>query len=108
MTRSCGARHGFLHHRGKILLQILVAAGLLAGLTPALARTFGGYECTVDCSGHKAGYDWAEAGGNVMEADCEAILLRWPNGNSFYEGCLAYVDEPSRGSDQDDDGDDID
>jgi hypothetical protein len=92
----------------KILLQILVAAGLLAGLTPALARAFGGYECTVDCSGHKAGYDWAETGGNVTEADCEAILLRWPNRNSFYEGCLAYVEDPSRGSDQDDDGDDID
>jgi hypothetical protein len=56
----------------------------------------------------RTAYDWAETGGNVTEADCEAILLRWPNRNSFYEGCLAYVEEPSRGSDQDDDGDDID
>ena len=41
------------------------------------------------------------------EAKCEAILRRWPNRNSFYEGCLAYVEDPDRGSDQDDDGDDI-
>jgi hypothetical protein len=27
---------------------------------------------------------------------------------SFYEGCTVYVEDPSRGADQDDDGDDID
>jgi hypothetical protein len=52
MTLSCESWHGFLHDRGKIVFQILVAAGLLAGLMPALARTFADmrYECTVDCS----------------------------------------------------------
>jgi hypothetical protein len=91
-----------------IIRQILVTAALLIAVTPAVARTFGGYECTVDCSGHKAGYDWAETGGNVTEGECEAILLRGPNRSSFYEGCLVYVEDPYRGSDQDDDGDDID
>jgi len=26
----------------------------------AQGRTFGGYKCTLDCSGHSAGYEWAE------------------------------------------------
>ncbi|RWO75710.1 MAG: transcriptional regulator [Mesorhizobium sp.] len=31
---------------------------------PALAQqTFEGYDCTADCSGHEAGYDWAERNG---------------------------------------------
>jgi hypothetical protein len=30
-------------------------------------RTFGGYECTDNCSGHKAGYKWAEAKGITDE-----------------------------------------
>ena len=34
-------------------LCLLVAA-------PAFADDFKGYACTVDCSGHKAGYEWAE------------------------------------------------
>jgi hypothetical protein len=75
--------------------------------TPSLARSFGGYECTVDCSGHKAGYEWAEAKDISDEESCEAILRRWPNQNSFYEGCLAYVEDPARGADEDDDGDEI-
>jgi len=29
----------------------------------AAAALFGGYECTKDCSGHAAGYDWAEEHG---------------------------------------------
>lgn len=55
---------------------------------PAAARTFGDYECTDDCSGHKAGYEWAEARNIIDEPKCEAILRRWPNRNSFYEGVL--------------------
>jgi hypothetical protein len=82
---------------------------LLLAITPAAAaRTFGDYECTVDCSGHKAGYEWAEARGIVNEAECEPILRRSPNRTSFYEGCLVYVEDPDRGSDQDDEGEDID
>jgi hypothetical protein len=89
------------------MLKTLVVIILLVAITPAAARSFGGFECTVDCSGHKAGYEWAEDEGITDEAKCEAILRRWPNRNSFYEGCLAYVEDPDRGSDQDDDGDDI-
>jgi hypothetical protein len=90
------------------MLKMLVGLALLIAINPAAARTFGGYECTLDCSGHKAGYEWAEARDIGDEASCEAILRRWPNRNSFYEGCLAYVEDPGRGSDDDDDDDDDD
>jgi hypothetical protein len=74
--------------------RILIVGITLFAATPSIARTFGGYECTVDCSGHKAGYEWAEARGITDEAECAVILRRWPNRNSFYEGCLVYVDDP--------------
>lgn len=70
---------------------------------PADARTFGGYLCTVDCSGHAAGYLWAEQKNIDDEARC-------PSGpsQSFNEGCLAYVQDTNRGADEDDDGEPID
>lgn len=53
----------------------------------ALSQTFRGYDCTVDCSGHQAGYDWAERRG-IDDADgCSG------NSNSFIEGCRAYAEE---------------
>jgi hypothetical protein len=47
---------------------------------------FYGYECTDDCSGHEAGYDWAADRGISDLDDCGG------NSNSFIEGCQAYVD----------------
>jgi hypothetical protein len=49
--------------------------------------TFYGYNCTEDCSGHNAGYNWAEENGIYDEYDCDG------NSNSFNEGCMAYVEE---------------
>ena len=51
------------------------------------AETFHGYECTDDCSGHEAGYNWAEENDISDENDCDG------NSNSFNEGCRAYVEE---------------
>lgn len=48
---------------------------------------FGNYECTVDCSGHQAGYDWAEDNAIDDEDDCTG------NSQSFIEGCIQYVEE---------------
>lgn len=48
---------------------------------------FHGYECTDDCSGHEAGYNWAE------EKDIDDIDNCGGNSQSFIEGCQAYVDE---------------
>lgn len=85
----------------------LVGVTFVFAALPAAARTFGDNECTDDCSGHKAGYEWAEAREITDEMKCETILRRSPNRNSFYEGCLTYVEDPSRGADEDDDGNEI-
>lgn len=49
--------------------------------------TFRGYECTEDCSGHEAGYEWAEEKGIDDPEDCGG------NSGSFIEGCQAYAEE---------------
>jgi hypothetical protein len=48
---------------------------------------FNGYECTEDCSGHEAGYNWAEENGIYSEYDCGG------NSDPFIEGCISYVEE---------------
>jgi|YNPMSStandDraft_1061717.scaffolds.fasta_scaffold23882_2 hypothetical protein len=55
--------------------------------------TFHGYICTEDCSGHEAGYEWAEEHDITDPDDCGG------NSQSFIEGCQAYAEENS------DDGD---
>src|SRR6266404_5505527 len=54
-------------------------------------REFAGYECTVDCSGHEAGYKWAEEHGISDGDDCDRAGEH-SNSPSFAEGCHAYVD----------------
>lgn len=54
---------------------------------PAYAGDFKGYACTKDCSGHKAGYAWAQGKGLTDKSQCGG------RSNSFIEGCYAYVDE---------------
>jgi hypothetical protein len=72
---------------------------VFANFARAQDRTFGDFDCTEDCSGHAAGYSWAEKHSIDDESDC-------PQGNSqsFHEGCIAYSRDPSRGADEDDDG----
>ncbi|PBB39623.1 hypothetical protein [Mesorhizobium sp. WSM3868] len=90
------------------MIRILVAAGVftLAGsfAAPANAQeTFHGYDCTDDCSGHEAGYDWAARNNITDERDCEG------DSRSFNEGCQAYVDEQADDANRDghsDDGND--
>jgi hypothetical protein len=62
-------------------------------------RTFGDFDCTDDCSGHSAGFKWAEKHGVEGEENC-------PQGNSqsFHEGCVAYTRDPSLDPDSDDNG----
>lgn len=60
--------------------------------------TFHGYDCTQNCSGHEAGYEWAERKGIDDEDDCTG------KSNSFIEGCIAYVKEQNgEGEDSDED-----
>lgn len=50
---------------------------------------FNGYECTIDCSGHEAGYEWAEEHG-ITQDDVDNYS---GNSNSFMEGMQSYVNE---------------
>ncbi len=61
-------------------------------------RTFGGNLCTDDCSGHSAGYLWAEENQITDQNQCDG------NSNSFIEGCMTFAEDPYRGYDLDDDG----
>ena len=54
-------------------------------------KTFAGYDCTVDCSGHEAGYKWAEEHDISDGEDCDRAGER-SNSPSLAEGCHAYVD----------------
>ena len=47
---------------------------LMLGSTTTFAATFDGYECTDDCSGHQAGYEWAEEKGIYDENSCSTHL----------------------------------
>lgn len=49
-------------------------------------QTFDGNPCTVGCSGHKAGYDWAEENDITDPDDCGG------NSDSFIEGCESYAE----------------
>src|SRR5664280_1154297 len=85
-----------------------IAIICMFNVSESVARTFGDNECTNDCSGHKAGYEWAEAQGITDVSTCESILSRSPNSTSFSEGCKTFTEDPSRGADEDDDGEEID
>lgn len=77
---------------------IFIAAVVLG--TPASAQTFLGYPCTIDCSGHQAGYEWARQRSIASPYQCGG------NSRSFIEGCQAYVEQQDDDWDSDnDDGD---
>ena len=69
-------------------MRALITITILAlSLSQAMAQTFQGYPCTVDCSGHEAGYEWAQDKGINDPSDCGG------NSNSFSEGCQAWAEE---------------
>jgi hypothetical protein len=66
---------GYVSHRKADDAPELIQA---AGNRPS----FGSYDCTADCSGHKAGYDWADEQGIDDEDDCDNLST---NSDSFKE-----------------------
>jgi hypothetical protein len=50
-------------------------------------ESFDGNPCIGDCSGHEAGYQWAEENGIDDPDNCGG------NSNSFIEGCQSYAEE---------------
>lgn len=81
-------------------VMALMALGMFCTAAEA-QQTFGGYECTEDCSGHQAGYDWAREHNITDPDDCGG------DSQSFVEGCKVYTENPYRGSEYDDDGNEI-
>jgi len=79
---------------------LLVLPLLILSSIPSSAwaqTTFHGYDCTVDCSGHEAGYNWAEEHGITEPSECGG------NSQSFIEGCQAYAGEEGSNEDEDED-----
>ncbi len=50
-------------------------------------KTFDGYPCTDDCSGHKAGYNWAREKNITDPDDCGG------RSQSFIEGCTSWAEK---------------
>ena len=69
---------------------VLPAPVMVAPPYPPLS--FKGYTCTIDCSGHEAGYTWAEEHAIDDPEECSG------NSESFIEGCRAYAEEQNETS----------
>lgn len=79
------------------MLRFLVRSIVLVGVAMLFAgngavelqaqETFNGYPCTIDCSGHEAGYEWAEQNGITDVSECGG------SSQSFIEGCESYAEE---------------
>ena len=75
---------------------------------PVAAQYSGAYGCTEDCSGHEAGYAWAERHDIHDPAQCGG------NSTSFVQSCMDYAEARQQelrndaGCDPDDDDCDID
>jgi len=70
----------------KTLYTITLLVSML-GSTTASADTFDGNPCLTDCSGHQAGYNWAEQNDVDDESSCSTPSA------SFNQGCESYVEE---------------
>lgn len=53
---------------------------------------YGNDPCTIDCSGHEAGAEWADENDIDDPDDCGG------NSNSFIEGCRTYVEDKLEGA----------
>ncbi len=56
---------------------------------PAVPIYYRGAPCSEDCSGHEAGYEWAEENSIEDLDDCDG------NSASFVEGCQTYAEDQS-------------
>jgi hypothetical protein len=65
----------------------ILPLALALGIATASAATFDGNTCLGDCSGHQAGYDWAEQNDIDDESSCSTPSA------SFNQGCESYVEE---------------
>jgi hypothetical protein len=88
---------------GGTMLAVAAAMAFLQASGRADAQNnFNGYPCTQDCSGHQAGYEWAQQNGITSPSQCDG------SSQSFSEGCQSYAEENAGSGDQDSDDDDVD
>jgi hypothetical protein len=83
-----------------ILIGTLVVLVISARIYTAHTqdRSVAGLNCTVDCSGYDAGYEWAKQRDIDDEDYC-------PDGDKFfYEGCIAYAVGSSGAANEPDNG----
>ena len=71
--------------RRNMMITILIAGLMVSPM--AHAKTFRQANCTKDCSGHKAGYEWARKKGITLPEQCGG------KSNSFTEGCKIWAKE---------------
>lgn len=83
-------------------VYVMTLLASMLGITTANAATFDGNTCVGDCSGHQAGYDWAEQNNVDDESSCSAPSA------SFNQGCESYVGGGSGVIYSDDEDDDDD
>jgi Protein of unknown function (DUF3761) len=86
------------HHGG--VSKWLDKTPIAAPVRPGTSRqTFAGYACSSDCSGHAAGYRWAQEHDINDADDCDTAGER-SNSPSFAEGCRAFVEGEAPQSDE--------
>ena len=78
----------------------ILTLALALGITTVNAATFDGYTCLGDCSGHQAGYDWAEQNDVDDESSCSTPSA------SFNQGCESYIEENAASVSEDDEAED--
>lgn len=59
----------------------------LSNVDPYAIEDSGNYTCTLDCSGHEAGFAWAQANDVSDALECGGTS------QSFIEGCEAFVED---------------
>jgi hypothetical protein len=85
------------------LVAFCLGGTLLLGSFPAEARSsFGGFVCHHGCRQYAKGYRWAERAHVRDPNQCQIT-----NSKAFRAGCLVYIQDPARGADTDDDGNEI-
>lgn len=93
-TDSNGIPHYINYPRAgcdELLVRVTIQQSTLQ---PVTVPRFQGYGCTSDCSGHTAGYQWAERNGIGSPDDCSG------RSQSFVEGCMAYAEEQMESDDE--------
>jgi hypothetical protein len=91
-----------MHGSTSATAALLGGVILLASFAAEARSSFGGFICHHSCRQYAKGYTWA-ARGHVKDPN----LCQVTNSKAFRAGCLVYIQDPMRGADTDDDGNDI-